>query len=120
MPTGATPANGCVCPGDTLTYECTTDKGEATVWLGGAFDCPNGNMQIILHYHQFSDGGAFGSCNDGSIVARGVSVEGNNYTSQLNVTVTPDIAGEEITCYYIEGTNIFPILSVLIPRPGLS
>ena len=41
-----------------------------------------------------------GTCNNGQIVGESLSVQGNNYNSQLNVTVTPDMAGKTIICVY--------------------
>ena len=115
---------GCVCPGDTLTYECT-DTGRyyrETIWRGTAFECPAGGSLIILrHSHFTSVNGTSGSCNNGDIVARSLSVEGNNYTSQLNVTVTPDIAGMTIWCLSGNGFIRKLIFSSVIPAiTGLS
>ena len=82
----------CVCPGDTVTvtYECTVTggQGETTVWKGGAFHCPSNKHEIELLHSRFtseSEDEAFGYCNDGAIVGRGLRVENNSYTSQLNV-----------------------------------
>ena len=69
--------------------------GGATVWRGTAFDCSS--YEITLLHSRFADG-TFGVCNDGDIVARSLSVENNNYTSQLNVNVTSKIAGKTIEC----------------------
>ena len=69
------------------------------------------------------NGGAYGSCTNGSIVARSISVEGNNYTSQLNVTVTLDTAGITILCYYSRidpAEESYDYLEVVIPTTGLS
>ena len=44
--------------------------------------------------------GDFGSCNNGAIAARSLGVQGRNYTSQLNITLTPYIAGKTIMCAY--------------------
>ena len=115
--TDAAPASGCVCPGDTLTYECTT-MGTDTAWFGTAFNCLGGHS-ILLRHSTFLDRRAYGSCNDGSIVARGISIEGNHYTSQLNVTVTPDIAGTTIVCYNLNGVAYGIVLSFVIPTTGL-
>ena len=101
--------------------KCTVVGKGTTAWFGSAFNCSNFENQIYLHHDQFSDGGAYGSCNNGSIVARGVSVEGNSYTSQLNVTVMSDKAGMTAGCYYYNGSNSFVELSLLvISTTGLS
>ena len=95
--------NGYVCPGDTLTYECTAMGIIAvTIWTGSALDCLNPNNEIVLKHVHILYATAF--CNNGAIVARGLSVVGNNYTSQLNVTVTPGISGKTIKCASNDGT----------------
>ena len=95
-----------------------------TGWTGnGVFHCSDDDDTILLRHDQFSDGGAFGSCSNGSIVARGVSVEDKKYTSQLNVTVTPDIAGKTLECYNVAdewNTSARDTLSFVIPTTGLS
>ena len=94
----------CSCPGDILTYECnvTGTLGGATVWRGAAYDCSL--YEITLLHSRFADG-TFGVCNDGDIVARSLSVEGNNYTSQLNINVTSNIAGKTIDCVDDDTSN---------------
>ena len=53
-------------------------------------------------------------------MARSVSVDGNNYTSQLNVTVTSDTIGKTIECSHESGTNIYTYFSSTISITGLS
>ena len=91
--------SNCVCPGYTLTLECTvvgTPLG-TTVWQGSFFDCSNGI--ILLH-----DSNRFmfekKDCNNGSIVGQGLAINGNRYTTQLNITVSDNVIGESIECYY--------------------
>ena len=72
----------------------------STLWYGNASNCLiNG---IVLLHSRFTDG-IYGTCNNGAIVARILSVEGNNYTSQLNVTVTPETAGKTVMCASDDG-----------------
>ena len=111
---------GCVCPGDTLTYECTaTGQDGLTIWTGTAFECSFSNELVLLHSRFTS---ASGLCNNGDIVARGVSVEDNNYTSQLNVTVTSETAGKTIECFGVIGFNATSLIfsSVIPAITGLS
>ena len=93
---------GCVCPGDKQIYRCTVQGSPsgATVWNGTAFSgCPQDVIQ--LRHHQFMPtGGPIGTCNNGAIVGQSLDVQGNNYSSQLNVTITPETAGKTITCAY--------------------
>ena len=112
--------NDCVCPGDNLIYKCTVQGATtgATVWNGTAFSgCPLN--EIILFHRRFPSTGDFGECNNGNIVGRSLGVEGNNFASQLNVTVTPDIAGKTITCFYdtltTNSTNDMIQLSTIVP-----
>ena len=88
--------------------------GGATIWTGSAFNCA-GNEITLIHY-RFDDGrGTYGVCNNGTIVARSLSVEGNNYTSQLNVTITSDTAGSTIECTSDNGIRIKHIFTLTIP-----
>lgn len=113
--------SGCACPGDTLTYECTAMGRGVTIWTGTAFNCSESNNEISLLHNRFSSTeGDYGSCNNGSIVGQSLGIEGNNYTSQLNVTVTPDTAGTMIMCLYYNFYNDSIQLSTLIPPTGLS
>ena len=76
------------------------------MWQGSAFECTFGEI-ILLRHTQFASGGAVGVCNDGSIIARGVSVENTNcFTSQLNVTLRTILNGRIIECAYDNTHNI--------------
>ena len=60
-------------------------------------------------------------CDNGAIVTKMLSVEGNSYTSQLNVTVTPDTAGKTIACGSDNGTDYERLFPWTIPTViGLS
>ena len=103
--------NGCICSGDTVTYECTVvgDNGGITVWMGDFFRCPNGRREIGLLHSDFISGQGGGEysariCNNGNVVGRIVGAENGYYTSQLNVTLTSDIIGQSIACAYDNGT----------------
>jgi hypothetical protein len=95
--------NECVCPGDKLTYECTVQGSDtgATIWTGTAFSGCQQNEILLLH-RQFTPigSGSTRTCNNGAIVGQSLGVLGNHYTSQLNVTITPETAGKTITCAY--------------------
>ncbi len=100
--------NLCDCLDQTLTYECTVmgDFAGATVWTGTALNCPRGD--IYLSHWDFSDQyGMNSSCNctNGAIVAESLSVQDNLYTSQLNVTVSHNVAQKTIVCTYIDFTD---------------
>ena len=55
-------------------------------------------------------------------MARTLSVEGNNYTSQLNVTVTLDTAGKTIECVHDDarGNEYYLFTSKIPTVTGLS
>ena len=111
--------NECVCPSNKLTYTCTVQGSPtgATVWNGAAFSGCQQN-EILLQHHQFTrTGGSTGTCNDGAIVGQSLGVQGNNYTSRLNVTITPETAGRTIMCAYdaFTGQNITIKFSTVIP-----
>ena len=86
---------------------------EATIWSGSAFNCVSRSNEITLlpsHYGTYD-----AICNNGDIVGRSLSGEGNNYTSQLNITVTPDTAGKTVVCVSSNEITVTPIFSTVIP-----
>ena len=110
---------GCVCPGDKLMYNCTVQGSPtgATTWSGTAFSGCQQN-EILLQHHQFTPiGGPTGTCNNGAIVGQSLGVQGNNFTSQLNVTIIPETAGKTIMCDYdpLTGQNFTIKFSTIIP-----
>ena len=110
--------SGCACPGDILTYECTVVGYGITVWTGTAFNCPSFNNELALLHSRFLS--AYRTCNNGATVAKIISVEGNNYTSQLNATLNSNTAGKTIMCFYDDGVRTTIQLSTVIPTTGLS
>ena len=93
----------CVCSNDVVTYECTICGGFATVWEGSAFDCPS--QEITLPNNNFGTPQAVGVCNNGRIVARGLSMENGCYTSQLNVTFDAGLQFRAVICSADNGTH---------------
>ena len=106
--------SNCVCPGDTLTFNCEViDGGDIgiTIWTGTAFDCHDRNNEIALLHGSFkSPNGTYSECNNGAIVAQSLGVEGINYTSQLTVKITSDMKGKTIMCLY----DNFPINKTIL------
>ena len=94
------PANtSCACPGERLIYSCTVvtnESGRATVWNGSVFDCAG--SEITLLHKKFSNG-TIRECNGGAILGRSVSVVGNCFTSQLNVTVSTGLNNRTVMCF---------------------
>ena len=98
-------------------YKCIALRGSGTIWTGSAFDCLHTGNEIFFLSHSRT-GAAI--CNNGAIVANVISVEERNYTSQLNVTVTSDIAGKTIECYQYDGLSITHTISLVIDTTGKS
>ena len=92
----------------------------STIWTGSAFNNLHCHEIVLLH-SRFLNQGTNGLCKNGAtcIVGRSLSVEGNNYTSQLNVSVTPDTAGKTVMCSNDNGTNDILISTFVIPTIGL-
>ena len=92
-----------------MTYTCSIVGGGNTIWNGSAFNCPSNsdsnNNQILLRHSGFGSGGnSVGTCNGGAITGEGVSSENGFFTSQLNVTVSPNLVGQQVSCYYENGS----------------
>ena len=92
----------CACPGDLLTFNCTVVGGTATIFRGTAFDCPNAGNQTILSHSQFNDlpSAMVLLCNNGLIMGQPLSVTGNCYISELNVTVSNEVHNKTVQCIY--------------------
>ena len=90
----------------TLIYSCSVTGEGSTVWRGSAFDCPSSNDSIILR-HTTAYNATSGTCNNGFITWRGVSVVGDCFISQLSIDIwayIPDLEGTNITCVYDNGS----------------
>ena len=106
--------NDCPCPGHNITFECTVTGGGTTVWQGsGVFNCPNHNNEVILRHISF-DSSVRGVCNDGAIVGESLRINGNSYTSQLNIVYKEEYAGKNVTCSYDDGTVTTPFSSTIV------
>ena len=104
------------CPRDILTYECRNIGGGFTIWSGSAFQCVNTNQNLIsLRHSQFSSlDKPQGVCNDGAIIARAIGVDGNNYTSQLNVSVSEKMNNTTVQCSHDYNLTLRIIFSAVI------
>ena len=54
--------------------------------------------EITLRHSQFISNQAFGICNNGDIVGRGLQVVNNCYTSQLNLTIREEFNNKTVQC----------------------
>ena len=84
----------CNCIGQNVTYECAAISGAFTVWSGSAFMCAS--EEITLKH--ISLVGALGECNSGAIIAQGVAVDNNRYTSRLDVILSAGLVGTTVSC----------------------
>ena len=90
----------CICPGYNVTYECTTRGPGSTIFtVGTAREC-----EIDLRHSQFASGTAIGQCMDRKVNGRGVSFDGDLFTSQLVVFVNSNLLGKTVRCEYFDGT----------------
>ena len=95
-------------------------EGIATIWTGIPFNCPSTTNEIVL-LHIITRFNIYETCNNGDIAARILSIKDNNYTSQLNVTITPDTAGKTIECARDNGMRTDYLFTLTIPTvTGLS
>ena len=114
--------SSCTCSAYTLIYECTvvSGPGGSTIWRGTAFNCESGIHEIVLLHSRFeSDMNISKTCNNKTIVGQGLGVDGNCYTSQLNVTVGLDRIGDTIECaHYNNGTSDTIGSSIILNTTG--
>ena len=92
-------------------FECNVIGAGSTVWSGSAFNCPLG--EIVLRHTQFT--GSTGACSgEVQIVALGISVDDNCYTSRLNVTLSSSLNGESIECAHHNSTGTTVVGTFLV------
>lgn len=106
--------SGCTCVGYPLLFECTAVGPGATIWKGGAFNCPQSSNEIRLLHSQFLIG-TVKNCNNGQIVgfASGVP-EALHFLSHLTVEVSSEINGTTVECEYDDGNTIHHLLNMEI------
>ena len=113
----------CLCPEGILVFSCRVNGGGATVWKGSIFNCPGNQNEITLHHSVFDNriSEATGSCNDGNIVAYNINVTNNIYSSQLNVTVSPEMHNGTIECIHdtLNATSVLVGAYTLILATGI-
>jgi hypothetical protein len=80
-----------------------------TIWTGSAFTCSSSNNEIYLTNSSAADE----TCNDEMITGQIIKREGNNYTSQLNVTLSSDLTGK-IECVSNNGSQTVEISNTSI------
>ena len=93
----------CSCPQDVVTYECTV-CGLATAWEGTALASCSGG-EIALTNRDFMPPIRTIVCNGGVIAARGISVQGECFTSQLTVMLNSTLQGRTVICSVDNGTH---------------
>ena len=89
----------CIHPEAILVCVCSVSDGAATVWKGSIFNCPSNGNQIVLRHSSFENRlTVTRACNDGAVVAYSTDVMGNIYSSQLNITVSPEMHNGTVEC----------------------
>ena len=85
-----------------LTFECTVVGTGSTVWEECAFECDGTNYNfIVLRHSEFNTSEKpQGVCNNGGIIARAIGVVNNRYTSQLMLTVSPEMNNRTVECVH--------------------
>ena len=96
---------GCLCSGDTVTFECIAVGPGITLWQGSAFmNCESNNI-VLLHSQFLSSMGTSGTCNDGAIIGWSLTVDNNCFISRLNVTMSTELQDRYIECVYDDGIH---------------
>ena len=100
----------CVCPGEQIIYECTAVGGSFTVWDASFLepDC-----RIEFSHFQFMNQSMI-DCNNQAVVAEATEVNSNCYTSQLVVSVTPNLNNGTINCSvdYVQNVTLINTMTI--------
>lgn len=97
-----------------MIFECeVSGNAIATVWSGTAIMCPATNNEIVLLHSRFNN---TTSCSNGNNIITGEIIEanGNNYVSQLNITVIPFLIGKTVKCSRDDGEQSFVVMKYII------
>ena len=104
----------CICPGESLTYECTVfgEHRGMTVWQGSTFNCTSREISLFHSNYETTEG-SYGECGD--IVGQSLRVDVNTtnynnsagyYVSQLTVPmISLETLEKTIECLYDDGTT---------------
>ena len=114
--------SNCYFPGNTLTFaECTVEgQSGVTIWTGSAFNCTGNSNEITLGHSSNSFRLEAGSCNNRSIIGRGVEVVDDHYTSQLNITFSCAMIGKTVKCFYDNFNTTVTVGTLNITYQGTS
>ena len=112
-------SDSCLCPEDVLVLVCSVNVGGATVWKGSIFSCPRTSNEITLRHSALEN--TAGTCNDGNIVTYNIDVTNNTHSSQLNVTVNPEMHNETVECIHdtLNATSVLIGTYTLILARGI-
>lgn len=113
--------SGNICPGDYLSFECTVYGETGTAWQANIVNCENGTLDEIILLHNLNYSTQIRICNNGTIVVQGIqfNAENNSYTSQLNITVTSDMAGKTIECSSSDSDTPIGSYTISFPTSGI-
>ena len=79
-------------------------RGSGTIWNGSAFSCASSSNEIYLLENNYIESPDTGNplnsvtCNNGMIMGRVIQIDKGSYTSQLNVTISSDLIGKNVSC----------------------
>ena len=93
----------CAYPGDILTYECTLERGVATVWKLDIISYQHKVHIVFLHsLDEFNDTKQI-SCYNSTIIGENINVGNTTHTSRVNITATCELNGTTIQCTQDDG-----------------
>ena len=105
----------CICPGDTIVYECSVIGQGSTVYQGHVFDNENSTNEIVLLHSRYNSCNVNVTSNSGVILAQSIRIEDNIFISRLYITYSHELSGRTVSCIYDNGTNVQVIGNLTIP-----
>ena len=100
----------CICPGDTIIYECNVIGQGSTVYQGHVFD-----NEIILLHSRYNSSNASITRHNGAIIIQSFRMEDNRFISRLYITYSYELSGKSVICSYDNGTKEQVIGDLTIP-----
>ena len=101
-----------LCPDTPVTFACTVNGSNATIWTGSFFLCPDGyNESLLLHSEpNMTECGPFTAQIDES------QSEGDCYVSTLSFNASLDLNGAVFECY---NGNLEEIGNITLANAGI-
>ena len=91
------------------------------IWRGSIFNCYQGSQNLLILHHSVFGNGVRRTCNDDNIVAYDIDVTNKTYSSQLNVTVSPEMHNGTVECIHdtLNATSVLVGAYTLILATGI-